>query len=77
MSPDGWMSDLWAARDEESIYLALTHPCITGKAGTQMAIPDLRVRLSVQWLNCVMVHAMVLIYFRLCLRFIRAVIRFV
>ena len=35
MSFDGWMPDLWAARDEQRIRLTSTHPCITRGSGTQ------------------------------------------
>ena len=59
MSPDGWMSDVVATRDEQPIRPTSTHPCITETAGiprvnsmTVSILQDIQdISLHPEWMN--------------------------
>jgi hypothetical protein len=40
VSPDEWMSGVWAARHRQHLHPTSTDPCITGRAGTQRSKVD-------------------------------------
>ena len=48
-SPDGWMLDIWAARNEEPIHLTSTLPRITGVADIESVKKAIFIKMPYAW----------------------------